>query len=80
MHGYKKEFINFNPDPKLKYYVAYVIANGWLNIEDDEHPLHWMKVKISLSAHVFNNKVQIFFIIYLQGQKRNSSNRISKLK
>ena len=42
--------------------------------------LYWAKGKRSLSAHVFNNKVQNWLILYLEGQKRNSSNRISKLE
>ena len=39
-----------------------------------------MKVKSSLSAHVFNKKLHNRLILYLEGQKRNTSNRISKLK
>ena len=39
-----------------------------------------MKGKIILSALMFNKKVQNQLILYLQGQKRNSSSRISKLK
>ena len=42
--------------------------------------LYWVKGKGSLSAHVFNNKVHNRLILYLEGQKRNSSNRMSKLK
>ena len=57
MRGYKKENKNSNPDPTLKYSVTNVVANGWLNIEDDEHPLYWMKGRSSLSMHVINNKV-----------------------
>ena len=72
--------MNSNPEPTLKYSVANFVANGWLDIEDDEHPLYWVKGKASLSAHVFNNKVQNRLILYLQGQKRNSSNRVSKPK
>ena len=72
--------MNYNPEPTLNYSVANVVANGWLNIEDDEHPLNWVKGKSSLFAHVFNNKVHNRLILYLEGQKRNSSNRISKLK
>ena len=72
--------MNSNPDPTLNYSVANVVANWWINIEDDEHPLYWVKVKSSLSAHVFNNKVYNWLIIYLEGQKYNSSYRISKLK
>ena len=46
-----------NPDPTLKYSFVNAAANGWLNIEDDENPLYWVKGKSNLSAHVFNNKV-----------------------
>ena len=42
--------------------------------------LYWVKGKGSLSAHVFNNKVHNQLILYLEGQKYNSSNRVSKLK
>ena len=56
MCGYKKELTDSNPEPTLKYSVANVIANGWLKIEDDEHPLYWMKGKSRLTAHMFNNK------------------------
>ena len=49
--------MNSNPDPMLKYFVADVVSNGLLKIEDDEHPLYWVKGKISLTAHVFNNKI-----------------------
>ena len=55
--GYKKEFVNYNPELTLKYSVDNGAANGWRNIEDDEHSLYWVKGKTSLSAHVFNNKV-----------------------
>ena len=72
--------MNSNPEPTLKYSVANFVANGWLDIEDDEHPLYWVKGKASLSAHVFNNKVQNRLILYLEDQKRNSSNRIRKSK
>ena len=57
MRGYKKELMNYNPETTLKYSVANVVANGQLNIEDDDHPLYWVKDKSSLSAHAFNNKV-----------------------
>ena len=72
--------MNSNPDPTLKYYVSNVVSNGWLNIENDEHPLYWVKGKRSFSAHVFNNKIQNRLILYLEGQKQNSNKRISKLK
>ena len=49
--------MNFNPDPTLNYSVDNVVTNGWLNIEDDEDPIYWVKGKSSLSALVFNNKV-----------------------
>ena len=80
MCGYKKELTDSKPDPTLKYSVANVVANGCLNIEDGEHPLYCMKGKSSLSLCVFNNKIQNWLILYLQGQKCNLSNRISKLK
>ena len=80
MNGYKKELINSNPEPTLKYSVANVVANGCINIEDDEHPLYWGKGKSILSAHVFNNKVQNRLILYLESQKWDFSNNISKLK
>ena len=64
----------------LNYSVSNFFANGWLNIEDDDYLLYWVKVKSSLSAHVFNNKVQNQLVLYLEGQKLNSSNRIFKLK
>ena len=72
--------MNSNPEPMFKYSVANVVINGWLNIEDDVHPLYRLKVNISLSAHVFNNKVQNQLIIYLEGQKHDTSNKISNLK
>ena len=72
--------MNSNPDPVLKYSVANDVANGWIIIEDDEHLLYWVKGKISLSAYVFNNKVQNWLIMYLEVQKWNSSNIISNLK
>ena len=56
MREYKKDFMNSNHEATLKYSVYNVVANGWLNIEDDEYTLYWVKVKISLSAHMFNNK------------------------
>ena len=64
----------------MEYSIANVVANGWLNIEDDEHPLYWVNDKRSLSALVFNKKVQNQLIGYFQGQKRNLSKRIIKLK
>ena len=64
----------------MKYSVVNVVDNGWLNIEDDDHPLYWVKVKSSLSLHVFNNKVHNRLILCSKGQKRNSSNSVSKLK
>ena len=72
--------MNSNPEATLKYYVENVVANGWLIIEDDEHPLYWVKVISSLSAHMFNNKVQNWLILYLEVQKRNSSKMLCKLK
>ena len=72
--------MNYNPERMLKYSVANVVSNGWLNIEYEEHPIYWLKGRISLSAHVFNNKLQILLIQYLEGQKCNLSNKISKLK
>ena len=42
--------------------------------------IYWVNVKSSFSAHVFNNKVQNRLILSLEGQKRNSSNIMSKLK
>ena len=72
--------MNSNPDPTLNYSVANVVANWWINIEDDEHPLYWVKVISSLSAHMFNNKVQNWLILYLEVQKRNSSKMLCKLK
>ena len=68
------------PEPTLNVSVSSVVSNGWLNIEHDEHPLYWVKGKISLSMHVFKNKVHNLLIMYLESQKRNSSNRISNLK
>ena len=64
----------------LEYSVANVVANGWLNIEDGDHPLYWVNGKSILSALLFNKKVQNQLILYLQGQKQNSSNRIVRLK
>ena len=80
MCGYKKAYMNSNHEPTLKYSVANVVANGWLNIEDDEHPFNWTKDKSILSTRVFNDKVQNRLIMYLQGQKRNYSSRISNMK
>ena len=71
--------MNSNPDPTFKYSVSNIVANGWINIEDDEHPLYLVKGKSSLYAHVFDNKVHNRLILYLEGQKHNLSNRISKL-
>ena len=56
MCGYKKQFMNSNPEPTLKYYVASVVVNGRLNIEDDEQPLNWVKGNSSLSSHVLTIK------------------------
>ena len=64
----------------MKYSVANAVNNEWLNVEDDKHPLYWVKGKSSLSEHVFANKVHNWLIMYLESQKQNSSNRISKLK
>ena len=72
--------MNSSPGPTLKYYVANVVANGWINIEYYEHLLYWVRSKSSLSVHVFNNKVHNRLILYLEGHKRNLSNKISKLK
>ena len=71
MPGYKKEFTNYNPEPTLTHFVANGIANGWINVEDDDHMLYYMKAKRSVHAHVFNNKVQNWLILYLQDQKHN---------
>ena len=43
-------------------------------------PVYWVKGKGSLSAHDFKNKLKNLLILYLEGQKRNLSHRISKLK
>ena len=59
MSGYKKKFMNSNPEPTLKYSVSNVVANRWLNIEDDEHSLYWVKGKSILSAYVFKIKYTI---------------------
>ena len=64
----------------MDYSVTNVVANGWLNIEDDEHPLYWVQGKISLSTLLFKLKVQNMLVLYMQGQKRNWGSRISKLK
>ena len=72
--------MNFNPDPTLKYSIASVVSNGWLNIEDDDNPIYWVKGKISLSAHMFKNKVHNRLILYLEGHKWNDSNRTIKMK
>ena len=72
--------MNSNPDPTLEYYFANAVTNEWLNVEDDEHPLYWVKFNSSLYVLVFNKKVQNQLILYLQGQKCNPSNRIIKLK
>ena len=72
--------MNYNPEPNFNYSVANIVANGWINIEEDENPIYWVKGKNSLSAHVFNNKVHNRLILYLRVQKRNLSNRISKSK
>ena len=72
--------MNYNSNPTFKYYVTNVFVKGCLNIEDDEHLLYSVKVRSSLSTHLFNNKLQNQLILYLKGQKWNSSNRISKLK
>ena len=57
--------MNSKPEPTLKYSVANVVANGWLNIEDDEHPLYWVKGDclrcvpdhLLQYLNVFNNKL-----------------------
>ena len=64
----------------LEYFFAIISANGWVNIEDDEHQFYWVKGKSSLYALVFNNKLQNQLIVYFQGQKRNYISRIIKLK
>ena len=58
LHGYNTVFFKSNPEPTLDYFVANVVANEWMNIEDDEHPLYWVKVKSSLSELVFNKKIK----------------------
>ena len=82
MCGYKAEFLKSNPDPALEYSVFNVFANWWLNIEDDKHPLYWVKGKSSLSVIVFNRKLQNNLILYLQGQVsvHNLSSKIVNLK
>ena len=64
----------------MEYSVANVVANGWLNIEYYGHPIYWVQDNISLSELVFNKKIHHHLIGCFQGQKRNSSSRISKLK
>ena len=54
---YKNESNNSNPKPTLKYYIANAVVKGWLNIEDDEPTIYWVKAESSLSAHLFDNKV-----------------------
>ena len=64
----------------MKYSVSKFVANEWIRIEDEDHPLYWVKGKRILSAHVFNNKLNNCLPLYLGGQKGNPSNRISNLK
>ena len=64
----------------MDYSVTNVVANGWLNIEDDEHLIYSVKGNSSLYVLVFNKKVQNQLIGYLQGQKLNLSSSISRLK
>ena len=82
LRGYKAELFKFNPEPTLEYYVTNDVANGWINIEDDEHPLYCVKGKSSLYALVFNKKVQYQLILYLKCQvsTRNLSSNIVNLK
>ena len=68
------------PWANIEVLCCQYFSTGWINIEDGEHLLYCVKGRISLSAHVFNNKVQNWLIIYLEGQKRNLSHSISKLK
>ena len=82
LHGYKAELLKSNPEPTLEYSVANVVTNGWLNIEDDDYPLYWVKGNNSLSALTFNKKVQNQLIMYLQCQvsTRNLSSNIFNFK
>ena len=57
LRGYKAEFLKSNPEPTLEYSVDNIVANGWLNIEYDEHPLYFLKGESSLSALLLNKKV-----------------------
>ena len=56
-YGYKAKFFKFKPEPTLKYSVANVVTNGWLNIEDNEHMINQVKFKSSLSVLLFNRTV-----------------------
>ena len=78
----KAEFLKYNPDPTLDYFVANVITNVWLNIEDDENSLYWVKGKSCLSALMFDKKVHNQLILYSQGKisTRNLISKIVKLK
>ena len=82
LRGYKAELLKSNPEPTYEYSIANAVTNGWMNIEDDEHLLYLVKVRSSLSALVFNKKVQNKLILYLQGQvsTRNLRSKIVKLK
>ena len=55
---------------------------GTTHIEDDSHPLYWLKFKIILSALLFNKKVDNHLILYFQVQVTtlNLSINILKLK
>ena len=72
--------MNSKPKPTFKYSIANFVANGWLNIEYDDHPLYRVKDKSSLSAHAYKNKVHNWLILYLEGQKWSLSNMIGNLK
>ena len=65
MRGNKNEFMDSKPEPILEYLVANVVANGWLNIEDDDNLIYWVKGRISLSVLVFNKKAENQLIMYL---------------
>ena len=82
LFGYKAELLKSNPEPTLEYSVANAVTNGWMNIEDDEHPFYWVKVKSSLSALVCNKKLHNQLILCLQGQVStwNLISKIVKLK
>ena len=58
--------MNSDPEPTLKYSVADAVANGWLNVEDDERLLYRVKGESILATHALNNKVQNRLILYLE--------------